>query len=107
VFCCVDAIATRSLVWEAVRGRAAFFADGRMHGEVLRVLASGDPRRDAHYGSTLFAEGRAFAGPCTARGTVYTACVAAGLMLTQFTRWLRGLDVDRDVSLNLLAMELA
>ena len=29
--------------------------------------------------------------------------VAAGLMLHQFTRWLRGLPTDFDLSLNLLA----
>ena len=31
---------------------------------------------------------------------------AAGLMLGQFTRWLRDLPVERDVLLNLLASEL-
>ena len=31
----------------------------------------------------------------------------ASSMLHQFTRWLRGMPVDRDVSLNLLASELA
>ena len=33
--------------------------------------------------------------------------VAAGLMLTQATRWLRELPIDADVTLNLLSMELA
>ena len=31
---------------------------------------------------------------------------AAGLMVHQFTRWLRGAPVDADVTLNLLATEL-
>jgi sulfur carrier protein ThiS adenylyltransferase len=106
VFCCVDSITARHLVWEAVRGRAAFFADGRMSAEVIRVLASGNLPSDAYYATTLFAPEQAHAGSCTARSTVYTATIAAGLMLTQFTRWLRGLPVDRDVVLNLLSMEL-
>ena len=107
VFCCVDDISARRMVWEAVRGRAAFWADGRMSAEVMRVLASPDPAADADYAATLFAPERAYAGSCTAKATVYTASIAAGLMLSQFTRWLRGLPVDRDLSLNLLSSELS
>jgi molybdopterin-synthase adenylyltransferase len=106
VFCCVDSIATRGVVWESVRGRACFFADARMSAEVVRVLASSDPAADTYYPTTLFAAAEAFTGPCTARSTLYTATIAAGLMLSQFTRWLRGLPVERDVLLNLLAAEL-
>jgi sulfur carrier protein ThiS adenylyltransferase len=43
---------------------------------------------------------------CTAQGTVYTASIAAGLMVHQFTRWLRGVAVEADVTLNLLAGEM-
>lgn len=106
VFCCVDSIATRGLVWDAVRDRAAFWADGRMAAEVVRVLASGSPAADAFYATTLFDPARAYAGACTGRSTVYAANVAAGLMVGQFARWLRGLPVDRDLTLNLLASEL-
>lgn len=107
VFCCVDSITARQLVWEGVRGHAAFFADGRMSGEVLRVLASAAPPVDVYYGTTLFAQDEAFAGACTSKSTIYTASIAAGLMLCQFTRWLRQLPVERDVVLNLLAGELS
>lgn len=107
VFCCVDSIETRWLVWESVRSRAAFFADGRMSAEVIRVLASGRPASDGHYPTTLFAAAEAHGGSCTAKATVYTAGIAAGLMLSAFTRWLRGMPVEPDVSLNLLSMELA
>jgi sulfur carrier protein ThiS adenylyltransferase len=106
VFCCVDSISARKLVWEALRHAAAFFADARMSGEVIRVLAGGRPASEAHYPTTLFAQEVAFAGACTAKSTIYTASIAAGLMLGQFTRWLRGLPVERDVLLNLLASEL-
>ena len=44
-------------------------------------------------------------GRCTARSTIYAASIAAGMMVHQFTRWLRGIPVDRDTSLNLLAGE--
>ncbi len=106
VFCCVDSIATRRLVWESVRQQAALFLDGRMSAEVVRVLAVASPVGDRYYAATLFDRNEAYAGSCTARSTIYTASVAAGLMLGQMTRWLRHLPVDGDLILNLLSMEL-
>ena len=107
VFVCVDAIATRKLIWESVRGVAAFFADGRMAAEVVRVLASGHPATDAIYPKSLFGAGEAFAGSCTAKSTIYSANIAAGLMVGQFARWLRGMPVIPDQTLNLLAAEFS
>jgi hypothetical protein len=106
IFCCVDSIASRGLIWESVKDRTEFFADGRMSAEIIRVLAVAHPAIDGYYATTLFAPEQAHAGSCTARSTVYTASIAAGLMLSQFTRWLRGLPLERDVLLNLLSMEL-
>jgi len=107
VFACVDSIATRQLIWETVRHRAALFIDGRMSGEVIRVLATDSPATDRHYPQTLFSAEAAYAGACTARSTIYAASIAAGLMVGQLTRWLRGLPVDADLMLNLLASELS
>jgi len=107
VFCCVDSITTRRLVWETVRERAGVFLDGRMSAEVIRVLAVGEPAYDVHYDSTLFEQGRAYVGACTARSTIYAASIAAGLMVGQFTKWLRGLPLERDLTLNLLSAELS
>ena len=77
-----------------------------MLAEVIRVLVVADEFCRDHYPTTLFPQSEAQPGRCTAHGTIYTASVAAGLMLHQFTRWLRDQAVDRDVSLNLLASEL-
>lgn len=107
VFVCVDSIETRRLIWAAVRDRVRFFCDGRMSGEVVRVLTAADEPGRGHYPATLFAGEEAHVGACTARSTIYTANVAGGLMLTQFTRWLRRLPVDADLTLNLLASELS
>ena len=106
IFCCVDSIVTRRVIWETIRSSALFFVDGRMSAEVLRVLAVDQPAIDGDYARTLFAAEQAYVGACTARSTIYTAAIAAGLMLHQFTKWLRGLPVDADVMLNLLAAEL-
>jgi molybdopterin/thiamine biosynthesis adenylyltransferase len=106
VFACVDSITTRGLIWESLRYSAALFVDGRMSAEVLRILAVDHPATDTAYATTLFDEGEAYTGACTARSTIYTASVAAGLMVGQWTRWLRGLPTDADLQLNLLSSEL-
>ena len=107
VFCCVDSIEARAAIWRSAGARCRFWADGRMLGEVIRVLAVADDIGRDHYPTTLFAQSEAQPGRCTARSTIYAASIAAGLMVHQFTRWLRGLPVDRDTSLNLLAGEWA
>lgn len=106
VFAAVDSIETRGLIWDAVRHRCGFFADGRMAAETMRVLASASPHGE-HYTSTLFTASEAYVGRCTARSTLYTAAISAGVMTSQFTRWLRGLPVIADTQFNLFAMELS
>lgn len=105
LFTCVDKIEIRRLIWEAVKDKVSFFADGRMAAEVLRVLTAWDPSSRQHYPSTLFSAEQAYAGVCTAKTTIYCANIAAGLMLAQLTKWLRRLPVEPDVQFNLLAME--
>ena len=106
VFCCVDSIDIRRLIWEAVKNRTSFFGDGRMSAEVIRILTASDTPSRAHYPTTLFTANEAHHGACTAKTTIYTANIAAGLMLTQFTKHLRGLPVDPDIQFNLLSSEL-
>jgi len=106
LFCCVDKIDARRLIWEAVKDRVAFFADGRMTAEVIRILTACDPAGRQHYPTTLFTPGEAFAGSCTSKMTVFSASIAAGLMISQFSRWLRRMPAEKDQTLNLLAGEL-
>jgi len=107
VFCCVDSIDTRRLIWEATKDRTRFFTDGRMNAEVIRVLSASDQASREHYPTTLFSAEQAHAGSCTAKSTIYTANIAAGLMLGRFTQWLRGLPEEPDIMLNLLTSEMA
>jgi sulfur carrier protein ThiS adenylyltransferase len=106
IFCCVDKIDTRNLIWEAVNKRVSFFADGRMSAEVLRVLVAADKISRNHYPTTLFAQEEAYASSCTAKSTIFCANIAAGMMLEQFSRWLRKMPIEADICLNLLASEL-
>ena len=106
VFNCVDSIETRRHIWQAVRDSVRFYADTRMSAEVVRVLVAADVAGREHYPSTLFSAGEAHEGACTAKSTIYTANIAAGLGVGQFTKWLRGFPTDLDVCLNILTCEL-
>jgi hypothetical protein len=72
----------------------------------MRILTVAESEGRAHYPTTLFKPAEAQAGSCTARGTIYTATIAAGLMLHQLARWLRQQPGEADLMLNLLAAEL-
>jgi sulfur carrier protein ThiS adenylyltransferase len=106
VFCCVDSIETRGTIWRTAGRRTQFWADGRMLADTIRILVAADEAGRRHYPTTLFPASEAQPGRCTARNTFDTAEIAAGLMIHQFRRWLRGLRVDTDVSFNVLASEL-
>ena len=106
VFCCVDSIDTRRLIWESVKDRSNFYVDGRMSAEVLRVLTACDVPSREHYPTTLFSASEAYAGTCTAKTTIYCANIAAGFMIAQFTKYLRLLPIDSDIQINLLASEI-
>ena len=106
VFCCVDSMDIRRLIWNAVKDTVSFFCDGRMSAEVLRVLVVCNAPSREHYPTTLFGNDEAYQGSCTAKTTIYCANMAAGLMLCQFTKYLRALPVDADIQSNLLTCEV-
>lgn len=107
VFCAVDSIQVRQLIWGAVADKVLFFCDGRISAEVLRILTACDSNSRYHYPKTLFSAEEAYTGSCTAKTTIYCANIAAGLMISQFTRYIRHLPVDPDLQFNLLASELS
>jgi len=106
VFVCVDSIVIRKLIWDAVKDKVAFYCDGRMSAEVLRVITACDEKGRGYYPQTLFTAEQAQTGPCTAKTTIYCANIAAGFMMAQFTKYLRLLPVDPDIQVNLLASEI-
>ena len=105
VFCCVDKIDTRRLIWESVKDKINFVVDGRMSAEILRVLTAYDSISRKIYPTTLFTAEQAYVGPCTAKTTIYCANIAAGVMVAQFAKYLRNFSAEPDVQINLLAME--
>ncbi len=54
VFCCVDRIETRAVIWRTARECCRFWADGRMLAEVIRVLVATDIETRDYYRTTLF-----------------------------------------------------
>ena len=107
VFCCVDSIASREVIWRHLAEQVQFWCDGRMLGEVMRILTVTNSEQGTWYAGTLFQPEQAERGSCTSRGVIYTAAIAAGLMLHQFVRWLREIPVEQDLCLNLLDLSSA
>jgi sulfur carrier protein ThiS adenylyltransferase len=62
IFCCVDSITARAAIWRSVGPRCRFWADGRMLGEVIRMLAVSESIGRDHYPTTLFAQAEAQPG---------------------------------------------
>ena len=106
IFCCVDSISARTAIWRSAGASCQFWADGRMLAETMRILCVANDTGRTHYPTTLFHQSEAQQGQCTSRSTIYTASIAAALTLHQFTRWLRRMPIDADLSLNLQASEL-
>lgn len=104
--CCVDGIDTRASIFKSVKNYADLFVDGRMSAEYLRVLIAHDDASRKYYETTLFTSAEAYRGSCTSKSTIYCANIAAGLMIAQFAKWLRGCDLDNDIDINLLTSEM-
>lgn len=105
-FCCVDGIETRKTIFNSVKDLADLFVDGRMSAECLRVLTVHDDASKEYYPTTLFSSNEAYRGGCTAKTTIYCANIAAGMMVAQLAKWLRGCEIDKDIDLNILMNEM-
>ena len=66
VFCCVDLIESRAAIWHSKGNLTEFWVDGRMLGEVIRILVASDRTGRLYYPNTLFTAAEAEAGRCTA-----------------------------------------
>ena len=108
VFCCVDRMDARRQIWDCVKDKTEFFVDSRMSAEVIRriVVAGSDKGSKVYYPTTLFSEAEAFPQACTAKTTIYTANIAAGLVCCEYAKWLRDMPFDYDMMLNMLSNEL-
>ncbi len=108
VFCCVDSIETREVLWRSLPQAPYFYCDGRMSGETMRILSIWDETTYDAYEDTLFTADEAQPGSCTTRSSWFTATIAAGYMVSQFSKRLRNLYValSPDIQVNLLSSDI-
>jgi sulfur carrier protein ThiS adenylyltransferase len=105
IFMCVDDMNARISIAKMCK-EETFVVDGRMSAEVMRILTFWDRESYEAYTKTLFGSDEAFEESCTSKSTIYCANVAAGMMVGQFTKWLRGFPLTKDFELNILSLEL-
>jgi hypothetical protein len=109
-FCCVDSIETRKDIYKnpnVCHEPQSFWTDGRMAGEVIRIVSAVSLEDKMSYLNTLFSANEAFEGACTTQSTVYSASLAAGLMVSQFAKWLRDAPFDKDLTFSIGSNELS
>lgn len=106
VFMCVDDMDARAQIFRDC-AEEPFLVDGRMSAELMRILTITDPASRAHYKTTIFSQLEAHRESCTTKSTIYCANIAAGLLVGQFTKWLRGFPLSYDFEFNILSMEFA
>lgn len=108
IFACVDSMQARGDIFENELHHLQFFCDGRMAAESCRILTV-EPidRFTAHYRATLHTDQEAIQESCTAKSTCYCANIAAGFMIGQFTKWLRGMPLETpELIINILSGEM-
>lgn len=106
VFVCVDSIGVRKEIFAGICNKCDLFVDGRMSAEYMRILSVSDLESKEYYEKQFFTQEEAYRGSCTAKSTIYTASVAANIMIAQFTRWIREIPIEKEVCINLLSMEM-
>lgn len=108
IFACVDSMQARGDIFENELHHLQFFCDGRMAAESCRILTVEPADRfTAHYRSTLHTDQEAIQESCTAKSTCYCANIAAGFMVGQFTKWLRGMPLETpELIINILSGEM-
>jgi len=104
VISCVDSISTRKEIWEASKGHPnlELFLDARMMGPIVQVYGAHRGWESfEHYPTTFFEESEAFQAPCSARSMIYPCSVAAGLLVSHISNWMRNIPVEEYISMNL------
>jgi len=104
VISCVDSIKVRKEIWEASKKHPnlGLYLDARMMGPIVQVYgAQRGWESFENYPTTLFEESEAFQAPCSARSMIYPCSVAAGLLISHISNWMRNIPVEEYISMNL------
>jgi sulfur carrier protein ThiS adenylyltransferase len=116
VFSCVDDMKARKSIWTAFTDMfiseefgfdpRALFVDSRMGSETARVLAVSSTSGVDYYPRTLFEARDGLQQSCTSKTTIYCANLAAAMIMGQFSKFLRGMMVDRDILYNIFTADM-
>lgn len=102
IFCCVDDIDVRATIFKYAR-EAKFFIDSRMAAESFFIYTISCREDREYYRGTLFPPKEAYVASCTSKSTHYCAFVIAGLMVGQYSKWLRNIKPPLCIEGNLTA----
>lgn len=84
VIAAVDSMVARQVIWKGVKNRkeVEYLIDARMGAEfaLMYTINPNDPKDITTYEKTLYSDEDAKQEPCTARATVYTAFLIAGMI---------------------------
>lgn len=111
VIVCVDSQKSRQAIWAAVQSNpfaVPFYMDGRIGGEELQLLTFNPAdfdRVEEYEDDWLFPDSEGATLPCSARTTIQTPVVLAGLMIAQLTLFARGLNTKANIRMHLRAMQ--
>ena len=104
----VDSMSARQTIWEAVKFNmdVPLYIDGRIGGEVIQVFTVQPSQiEDVElYEKTLFPDEEAAQLPCTARAVMYVGFAIAGLIASQFKKWINNEQFFRKISFDLKTM---
>ena len=106
VFCCAGSIRARRAVWAVVRNRVDFFADVRATCDALRILIACDPRSEARYEARL-RDTRPHRRDLDRKPVnICAAPIAAGLVVAQLAKFVRGQPVPAELHFDLRSLRL-
>ncbi len=108
VFSCVDSMKTRRQIFRhfCEKDWSVLF-DGRMAAESLRVFCvERDPEFLSICRDSLFPEHESYREACTARATIYSAMMAAGILCAQFKKWAMRQMPEPHIHFDLFGMDL-
>lgn len=111
VVCAVDSMAIRKTIWENHKGKSPFtraLIDPRMGAEeaLLYVMSPMVKRDQTAYEKTLYSDAEAVAERCTAKSTIYTANLLAGLVVKAVKDLWTGKPFTRVVNWSIASNEM-
>ncbi len=106
----VDTMKARAEIWEKVKFNleVPLYIDGRIGAEIIQVYTIQPSQIEdiELYEKSLFPDEEALGLPCTARAIIYTGFTVAGLIGSQFKKWIRKETYYCRVSFDLKTMSI-